>query len=129
MEEDRKHAPRHTPVLRASDSADLRYWRNGTYYIVTDQPWALPATKVMFTGGARDDEHGKPGNVEILSVRMDAISKHVDERNQLGTTISPAAAVVFTEAAEDLPSPMVSSATPPAPLIEKTPSRAQGHRR
>jgi hypothetical protein len=84
---------------------------------VTDQPWALPANKVMFSGGARDDSHGKPGKVEILSIRLDAISKHVDERNQLGTTLSPAAALAFTEAAEDLPSPMVSSVTPPAPPV------------
>lgn len=92
--------------------ADLRYWRNGTYYIVTDQPWALPATKVMFTGGARDDTSHTPGKLEVLAIRMDAISKHIDERNQLGTTISPAGAVAFTEAAEDLPSPMVSHCLP-----------------
>lgn len=88
-------------------TANPRYWRNGTYYIVTDQPWALPATKVMFTGGARDDTNNSPGKVEVLAIRMDAISKHVSERNQLGTTLSPSGAMAFTDAAEDLPSPML----------------------
>lgn len=89
-------------------TADLRYWRSGTYYIVTDQPWALPATRVMFTGGARDDNNHLPGKLEVLSIRQDAISKHVPEDNQLGTTLGPAGAIAFTDAAEDLPSPMVS---------------------
>lgn len=99
-------------ISRVNDTGAMsltaRYWRNNTYYIVTDQPWALPETKLMMQGGTRDDERGLPAPLELLSVRQKAISVHVNEKNQLGKTISPADAFTFTMSAEDLPSPAVS---------------------
>ncbi|KAF4604573.1 hypothetical protein EYR40_003347 [Pleurotus pulmonarius] len=66
------------------------FWRNGTFYFVTDQPWHIPpVTQVvsLSTDRTRKFEAGRVA-AKIKAIRLPPVSPEVKEQNQIGETIS-----------------------------------------
>ncbi|GMK59543.1 hypothetical protein CspeluHIS016_0801490 [Cutaneotrichosporon spelunceum] len=81
------------------------YWQNDSFYIITDQPWTLPNLEHIVL---RPTGPGQAvSDVRILAIREPAITAHVREENQIGTSILLEDAVELTSSAEDLPSPLL----------------------
>lgn len=90
--------------------ADLRYWQNDSFYVVTDQPWTIPnLDHIAIRPTPKHD--GVPTAdkaVKILAIREPGINAFVREENQLGRSILLEDAVELAATAQDLPSPLVS---------------------
>ncbi|KAL4256500.1 Glycosyltransferase family 61 protein [Pleurotus pulmonarius] len=85
------------------------FWRNGTFYFVTDQPWHIPPiTQVvsLSTDRTRKFEHGQVA-AKIKAIRLPPVSPEVKEQNQIGETISLEDAEREFGVAEVIEGPMI----------------------
>lgn len=63
------------------------YWRNFTYYILTDRPWSIPDVTLIASRGFEENHDPKNPAVQVMALRNAAVAPEVREENQLGKTI------------------------------------------
>ncbi|KAL1412992.1 hypothetical protein Q8F55_000741 [Vanrija albida] len=92
------HAPGFTIVENV-------YWRNYTYYFLTDKPWHVPQLKLIASTMNLDRYDGPRPDVgaKILAVRNRAIDSHMDETRELGISTTPEAALEVSKEAVEVP--------------------------
>ncbi|KAF7436125.1 hypothetical protein PC9H_002951 [Pleurotus ostreatus] len=85
------------------------FWRNGTFYFVTDQPWHIPPIAQVVslsTDRTRKFDDGRVA-AKIKAIRLPPVSPEVKEQNQIGDTISLEDAEREFGAAEVIEGPMI----------------------
>jgi hypothetical protein len=85
------------------------YWQNRTFIFLTDQPWSIPAEKHLVSYSFEKKAPAGHTVMEVRAIRAGAVSNEVEEKFQVGKTVSLASAMEMAEMAEVLPSPMVRS--------------------
>lgn len=94
---------------KGSSLTASRYWKDWTFYILTDQPWSVPAIKAI-----TEPKHdygvlgGQKSRFELLSLRENGVFYGVDEDAGIGRTMSVEAATENFGHAEEIRSHMVS---------------------
>ncbi|KDQ31490.1 hypothetical protein PLEOSDRAFT_1096294 [Pleurotus ostreatus PC15] len=89
------------------------FWRNGTFYFVTDQPWHIPPIAQVVslsTDRTRKFDDGRVA-AKIKAIRLPPVSPEVKEQNQIGETISLEDAEREFGAAEVIEGPMLRHTT------------------
>jgi hypothetical protein len=87
------------------------YWHDFRYYMLTDQPSSMPKLEYIAALSVDSGRPQPPGAraAEIMAMREPAMFPYVNEKEQLGTSISFDEALARFSDAVELPSPMVST--------------------
>jgi len=88
----------------------IRYWRNYTFHVLTDQPWTIPkpAHIIDFQEGRSKSPIRDEGAIKVWAVRDPATTWEVNDKVMGWDVIIPERAREIFGSAGMLDSPMVS---------------------